>query len=68
MYMMMKMSYNPETAKILGQLLELQEDMVATIEQDIKESGVNPHSFLFNADKYVQLIKRYYIITNLLEK
>jgi len=62
------MSYNPETAKILGQLLELQEDMVATIEQDIKESGVNPHSFLFHAEKYVKLIKRYYIITNLLEK
>jgi hypothetical protein len=61
-------NFNAETAKILGQLLELQEDIIATLEQDIKESGVNPHSFLFNADKYAKLIKKYYIITNLLER
>jgi hypothetical protein len=58
---------NPETAKILAGLLQLQEDIIATLEQDVKESGVNPHS-LFNADKYNQLIKKYYLITNLNQK
>lgn len=57
-----------ETPKILGSLLELLEEMIAAIEDDIKESGVNPYSFLFHADKYTQLVKKYYIITNLLEK
>ncbi len=61
------MNMNPETAEILAGLLQLQEDIIATLEQDVKESGDNPHS-LFNADKYNQLIEKYYSITNLKRK
>ena len=56
---------NPETAKILAGLLQLQEDIIAELEIDIEKSGADPHSFLFDADKYNQFIENYYSITNL---
>jgi hypothetical protein len=61
------MSFNPETVKILSGLLELLEEVIESLEKDVKKSGENPHSF-FNADKYTQLIKKYYSITNLNQK
>lgn len=60
-------NFNQETTNILAELLQLQEDIIATLEQDVKESGDNPHS-LFNVDKYNQLIEKYYSITNLKRK
>jgi hypothetical protein len=59
------MNFNPESANTLANLLELQEDIIAMLEQDIKESGENPHSLLFNADKYDRLVEKYYQIINL---
>jgi len=54
---------NPETVKILTQLLELLEEMREELEKDIKAGQSKPG--FFDVPKYNSLIEKYYTISNL---
>lgn len=59
------MTFNPESAKLLSGLLELLEELIEELDKDVEKSEAQPCSFSFDADKYNQLIVKYYQITNL---
>jgi hypothetical protein len=59
------MNYNPKSVEILSGLLELLEELIEELDKDVEKSEAEPSSFSFDADKYNQLIIKYFQITNL---